>query len=254
MTAAQGGSRPGLGWVILVAALAVPGVLFYNWSSRLKAEHDRALSAKARERVPAGGVFETPPAVGRAPSAVSTSAPAVIAAAPKVPDSVKTAPAPSAPYSAKPAAAAAIVSKAIAAPTAAPAPTAPPSRIGNVAFSSVTAGIELSRDPLISPLDVVRIKEYEAEQERIRSARNHPTPIYVRHAPVRTIEQDVDLEGIVTTPDGRPLAIVNNETLGAGAQFNAPGHSGPVKIVRISSDTVWFVYKNKSFKKVVTTE
>ncbi|MCR4295257.1 MAG: hypothetical protein NUW21_06960, partial [Elusimicrobia bacterium] len=59
--AATGSARGGLGWVILVIALAVPGVLFYNWWSGLKAEREKAVAAKARGRVPEGGVFQSSP-------------------------------------------------------------------------------------------------------------------------------------------------------------------------------------------------
>ena len=59
--AGTGSARGGLGWVILVVALAVPGVLFYNWWSHLKADREKTVAAKARGRVPDGGVFLSSP-------------------------------------------------------------------------------------------------------------------------------------------------------------------------------------------------
>ena len=84
MAGGPNGGRGGLGWVILAAALAVPGFLFYNWWSHLKAERDHAFSAKA-SKLAAGGVFQTPPpAAGRLvnPMAASTAAPAGAATQP----------------------------------------------------------------------------------------------------------------------------------------------------------------------------
>ncbi|MDX6768469.1 MAG: hypothetical protein SF051_02985, partial [Elusimicrobiota bacterium] len=53
-------AKGGLGWAILAVALAIPGFLFYNWWTHLKAERQKAISQKARGRVPEGGVFSTP--------------------------------------------------------------------------------------------------------------------------------------------------------------------------------------------------
>ena len=75
--AGTGSARGGLGWVILVVALAVPGVLFYNWWSHLKADREKTVAAKARGRVPDGGVFLSSPnnkLVNPMAPAVSTAA------------------------------------------------------------------------------------------------------------------------------------------------------------------------------------
>ncbi|MFI5347854.1 MAG: hypothetical protein ACHQ51_15895, partial [Elusimicrobiota bacterium] len=75
MAPADGARRAGLGWVILAAALAVPGFLFYNWWSHLKSEHDRGVAAKARSRAAEGSVFQTQPAsLARPAVGVSTAA------------------------------------------------------------------------------------------------------------------------------------------------------------------------------------
>ncbi|MDE2489691.1 MAG: hypothetical protein KGM24_02510, partial [Elusimicrobia bacterium] len=68
-----GGGRGGLGWLVLIAALAVPGFLFYNWWSRLKAAHDHSLSLKVKSRLPAGGVFRAPPAADRLVNPISSA-------------------------------------------------------------------------------------------------------------------------------------------------------------------------------------
>jgi hypothetical protein len=265
MSAADASSRSSAGWVILAAALAVPGFLFYNWSSRLKADHDRSVTAKARNRVPQGNVFETPPAASRlvTPAAGAGSAipgkTGAVAMPVANPASTKPAlPPPSLPSAAMPPIAASPASL----PGAAGAPGAKPGGAASALAGSNAPGMTISsatvvlpRDPLISPLDTVRIHKYEQDLWNAQHPIEKPKAHGVRSKPVeRPVSEDVDLQGIVTSPDGRPLAIVNDETLSAGASFSAPGHAGTVKILSITSDTVWFVYKNKRFKKVVTTE
>lgn len=71
-------AKGGLGWAILAAALAIPGLLFYNWWSHLKAERQKSISQKARGRVPETGVFAPPaPDAGKLvnPVSASTAAP-----------------------------------------------------------------------------------------------------------------------------------------------------------------------------------
>jgi|GEM_PF-1762746 len=264
MSAQEAGSRSGLGWVILVAALAVPGFLFYNWSSRLKADHDKSLTAKARGRLPDGGVFQTPPAASaRLVNPIAPSTAPVGGAAPagmKPPMAAPAAPAlppPPLPGMRAPAGAPAAAASA-AAPLGGAAASASTAAKPAGVTTSTAAAVDLPRDPLISPLDIVRIREAEEEAERQRRLalmKSEPRRTVRAPKPVeRKIDDDVELQGIVTSSDGRPLAIVNDETLGAGQAFTLPGHPGQVKIVSISADTVVFVYKNKRFKKVVTTE
>lgn len=262
MTAQEGGGRSGLGWAILAAALAVPGFLFYNWSSRLKAEHDRTLSAKARGRLD-GGVFQTPPAAAaRLVNPISPSTAAVGGAAPagmKPPMAAAPAPIAVPPPIVNPAKMGAVPTLGApgAATSAAPVPAAPTGLKPAGVVTSTAAAVALPRDPLISPMDIVAIREAAEEEDRRRRMLERRPEKTVKKAVKkieRKIDDDVDLQGIVTTPDGRPLAIVNNETLGAGSAFTLAGHPGQVKILSISADTVVFVYKNKKFKKVVTTE
>jgi len=109
---------------------------------------------------------------------------------------------------------------------------------------------------MISPLDIVHMREAEEEADRRRRLledANKP----VRPPPKkreRLIDDDIDLMGIVTAPDGRALAIVNNSTLSPGTTFTVEGHTGIVRIVSISGDTVVFKYKNRPFRKSVSKE
>jgi hypothetical protein len=240
-----------LGWVILAAALAVPGFLFYNWWSHQKKEHDRGLSARARTRVPDGGVFQTPPpgAVRPSPSVTASTAP-VLAATAAVRASSSTA--------------ALIPTPAMKPPAALPPPVTARAQamskgLDPVARSTATAAIVLSRDPMMSPMDQVRLREAELEAERnadaIRRAameRNRPRRKVVHREP--PIETGLDLQGIVARPDGDNLAIVNGATVNPGESIVVEGFSGKVKVVRITSSEVTFEYKGRRIKKGVNAE
>lgn len=244
--AAAGGGRSGFGWAILVAALAVPGFLFYNWWSRLKAEQDRGMAAKARSRVPEGGVFQASPNDGRL---VNPIAPSSGAAAGVPQPAAAQAPAPlplpvpaasAAPAQAQPAAVPAAPAPAEAASAAAAAPT-----------------IVLRRDPMLSPMDIIRIREEELAREmarrQIEEARNRK-PVRQKKRQEPPVENFLELQGIVATPEGSSLAIVNNATVAVGQALEIEGYSEPVKIVRISALGVTFAYKGRRFTKNVSRD
>lgn len=257
--------RGNLGWLVLAAALAIPGFLFYNWWSHQKAEHDRSVAAKARSRATEGSVFQTPPAGARPlGTAVSTSAaPGAAPGAAPVPGAA-AAVAVSMPAGVTPAAAATQVSPAAQAPSAAvnsaaanPAAAALAPVVAPVV--STTVAIVLSRDPMMSPMDLVRQREAEAEAERnaeaIRRAaeeRNRPRRKVVRQEP--KIDTHLELQGIVARPEGDSLAIVNGATVNEGEWFAVEGFSAKVKVVRITNTEVTFEYKGKRLKKNVNAE
>lgn len=227
-------AKGGLGWAILAAALAVPGFLFYNWWSHLKAERLKTISLKARGRVPAGGVFALP-----APSAVKLVNPVAVATA---------APAAAAPGTVPDALA---VSSAAPAAVLSPAAAAP---VDVVAQSSAPEVAALPRDPMLSPMDIVRIQQEELErslaEERMKEeliSRSKPRVI-----PEIRIETYVDLQGIVANPDGGSKAIVNDVVVGVGETFEARGRQ--VRVLKITAAGVTFQYKNKRFVKHVSRD
>jgi len=275
MAAAEAGRRSGLGWLILAAALAVPGFYIYTWWSHLKSEHDRGLTAKARNRVAEGSVFQTPPASARplnavaassaAPNALPGQLPAAVpgsapmnAASPAVPGQApgavpgtlaKTAPAAPAP---RPVVAGGL--PAVAASTG-PIPTQYSAPVSTAAI------LTLARDPMMSPMDLVRQREAEAERERnaeaLRRAAEEKNRPRVVHRVVKAepkIDGHIELQGIVARPDGDNLAIVNGATVNPGEYFSVEGFSAKVKILRITSSEVTFEYKNRRFKKGVNAE
>lgn len=232
MAASPSGGKAGLGWLVLAAALAVPSFLFYNWWSHMKADRSRALVTKARSRLPEGAVFQTPPDAPRLanPLAVSTSPVAAAAVAPAAPP-----PAP---------------------PVAAAPPPAPPAAVP--AHSTMTAAIVLPRDPMLSPMDLVRIREEEMAKERSRleleeANRRRTTRRAVKHVEP-PVEDHINLQGTVAIPNGSSLAIVNNATMTLGESFAVEGYSAKVRIVKISAAGVTFEYKKRRFTKTVNEE
>ncbi|MEK7382946.1 MAG: hypothetical protein AAB262_06635 [Elusimicrobiota bacterium] len=220
MAASGAGSKVGLGWLVLAAALAVPGFLFYNWWSHMKADRDRSVATKARGRLPDGAVFQVSP-------------PAAKLAVP------------------------------IAQPTPAATPVPVASRVPAVAAAttSVTAvvGIVFPRDPMLSPMDMVRIQEAEMAKQRARLELEEANRRrQIKHNPRKRVESPVEnhiaLQGTVATPGGASRAIVNNATMSLGDRFSVEGYAEKVRIVKISAAGVTFEYKKRRFRKSVSQE
>lgn len=238
MTASDDGGRGGLGWVILALALAVPGVLFYQWWTHLKAERERTVAAKARGRLPEGQVFE--PASGATrlvnpmTSAPSTSA---VVAAGTVP------------------AIAAVLSAAAASSETAPGDEAASSQavahVADAVAVSTLAAQVLARDPMLSPFDLVRQQEEElkrrlAEQKLRDEREGRRKTALKREPPPETL---VEVQGIIESLDGENRAIVNNEVVGVGDVV------GRARVTRITAAGVIFVDRTgRRFIKTVNRD
>jgi hypothetical protein len=247
--------RGGLGWVILAAALAVPGFLLFNSWSRLKTERDHSVSQNARKRAE-GGVFETSPAAGRLVNPIaSTAAPA---GAPPGAAPAKTPAAPGAALAAAGAPSGAAPPGA-AQPMPPPAPAASAPDAAAMAVSSMTT-VVLPRDPMLSPLDLVRIQEAALEEEErkqrlLEEARHKNDPVRRPAKPkLKPIETRIELQGIVAKPDGYNLAIVNGSTVNPGDRFTVEGYPGKVSILKISSSEVTMQYQGRKFRMSVNAE
>jgi hypothetical protein len=254
------GGRGGLGWLVLIAALAVPGFLFYNWWSRQKAEHDRSISLNVKSRLLGAGVFRAPPAgeklvnpISKAPSAPRRAAAApdgpAGGIAPTVASSVASA------STLGTAARAALAGKTVSS-AASPAPSS-----AAASPDASTGTVVLPRDPMISPYDILRIHEREAEREAREEALKEAAweaahrPKAVRRAVQEApIGDSIQLQGIVARPDGRNMAMINDSTYREGDSFAVDGHSERVKILRISASQVIFQYKKHRFKKTVSAD
>jgi len=261
------GGKSGFGWLVLAAALAVPGFLFYNWWSHLKAERDRSVATKARGRLPEGAVFQTQTDSPKFINPISPSTAASAAPAPQTPPQPASDPprvsappvAPAAPVPAPPPPApapvpapVAVAAAAVSSPAEKPAPPPP--------AAPSTATVVLSRDPMLSPMDIVRMREAELARERSRQEiedANRARQMWRRPAAKRAeppVESHIELQGIVTPPSGAGLAIVNGSTLSVGESFRVEGYSAPVRIVKISPLGVTFEYKKRRFIKGVNQE
>lgn len=246
--AGTGSARGGLGWVILVIALAVPGVLFFNWWSHLKADREKAVAAKARGRVPEGGVFQSSPnakLVNPMTPAASTAAVAAPGAA--VADAAAAVPA-------SPAVASAATMDASASAALSTAPAAPAEGGQAASFTvSTTTFVPLKRDPTLSPFDLVRILEEEEARRKAAEDLENAKRVRVR-GPRKQKVQDpasqINLQGIVSNPDSGFKVIVNDEVLGVGEFIGKTG----IKIVKITDLGVTFVYQGKRFSKGVSRD
>jgi hypothetical protein len=248
--AGNANARGGLGWVILVVALAVPGVLFYNWWSHLKVEREKTVAAKARGRVPDGGVFQSSPnakLVNPMAPVVSTAPVQPIVVQPVLVQPVRAATTASPAGEAQAGAGLAVVAAAAAAPSI---PAVPPA----LSFSSMTASAQpLKRDPTLSPFDQVRLVEEEeakrkaaddlAAMQAAKNGRGRKGP-----KPPKDPRTLVDLQGIISNTDSGFKAIVNNEVMGVG-EFVAGTR---IKIVKITDLGVTFDLQGKRFVKGVS--
>lgn len=251
--AAPGSARGGLGWVILVIALAVPGVLFYNWWSGLKAEREKAVAAKARGRVPEGGVFQSSPnakLVNPMAPAVSTSAAAETAALPADPAGA-TAAAPADPAGVT--AASAAEPQPVPLPSAADSAPAASTETAAAFTVSSTTIIPLRRDPTLSPFDMVRLLEEEEARrkaaEDLANASKSRTRAPSKPKPVNPATL-VNLQGIVSNAQSGYKAIVNDEVLEVGDFIGET----KIRIIKITDLGVTFNYQGKKFTKGVSRD
>lgn len=209
--------RGAAGWAILVLALAVPGLLFYNWWSRMDREKKRQLNISVRKHTEAAP-FAGSENKNRLVNPVAAQAAVSTAAAAQTPAEA-AAPAPSP-----------------AQPEAAPAPAGPVAASATAALPDFPA-----RDPMLSPYDMVRLKRQELEK-MMRASELSVKKIVPEEPPA---ENNIDLQGIVSA-GGVNKAIVNGEVVGEGDTVE-----GAV-ILKISDRSVVFRHKNRKFTKYVS--
>lgn len=257
-----------LGWLLLVAVLAVPSFLFYNWLSKSKQQNQAELVHEPM----AGSVFPSeksgqPAVAQQAPAAAAQQAPSApsqqslkanepkpapdqqAASAQAVP--AKTAPAPGPDAETDGPIDEDAPSASSNPPAAAPQPAQAPvvstsaqqgDGQGQVAVSTGPKLIsyynpKTTRDPTFTPDDYRRIKEEERQREeaerlRLEAERNKPR----EPGP----EVRISLQGIVGS-----AAIINGDMYSAGQTVRG------VKILKIGTDYIIAEYKGKKFKKVL---
>jgi hypothetical protein len=234
-----------LTWLIPVAALLVPGFLFYNWWSSLNSQSRSDLEKKVRSN-PGLAVFmgsagkdklKNPlesqnPAAPAAPIVGSTSAVANVAPV------VSSGTAFAVNVSSQ---AAAPVAMVVAVDTAA----AVAASSGTAALVAQAApGVVITRDPTLSPYDVVRLQQMELEAKMRSGEIQEATKRVIHKHQEPPIEDSIELQGIVELGNGNN-AIINGETVGEG------DFVGKAKVLRITNSTVFFVYKGRKFTKSI---
>jgi len=238
-----------LGWTLLLAVLAVPSFLFYNWWSKSRQQVSAELTQTQDQ--PEHNIF--PPAdKSAAPAANSTTAarPAQQPLLDPTP-SAQAAEQPAGKPAPAPAAQAQTQTSKSETPQAQAAPQDPAAAQAVHTSSSSSQAVQVStqvkpvsyytpkvdRDPTMSPDDYRRIKEAdearkEAEQQQLLAYRNRPKPL----GP----ESKLHLQGIVGN-----AAIINGEMYSAGQTVLG------IKIVKVGSNYIVGEFKGKTFRKVL---
>lgn len=232
-----------LGWTLLVAVLAVPSFLFYNWWSKSRQQASAEIPQEAPQNIfpPADKSAAAAPLaapVRQAQPQLSPSAQAVVTPAPQqqAQEPVRKAPAP--PEQAPSASAQA--------PAPAPAPAAQEVRQATAAVQAQGGAQQnlisyfrpkTTRDPTLSPDDYQRIKDVEnarleAERQARWAERNRPK------AP--DITSRLQLQGIVGN-----AAIINGEMYSVGQSVLG------ARLLKVGADYVIVEHKGKKFRKVL---
>lgn len=259
-----------VGWVILAASLAVPGLLFYQWYARLDRAQKRELNLKVRSPIPEGGPFAEAPAEEKlvnpiaagaqaslapapgAPQAPSQAAPPVEPEQPAQPQAASTQPvaaagppAPEAAPTLPPAAA-----PAASGPGESPAPPQPPAALQAEAPAQASSAPAANpflawRDPTLSPYDRLRLERMELERRRRLEDMRAAAVRAKRPKTLRELgfDKNIHLQGIVSGQEGGNRAIINGEVVREG------DHVGAVRVLRITPQGVVFIYKNTRFTK-----
>ncbi len=246
-----------LGWLLLIAVMAVPSFLFYNWWSKSKQQAALELvrepvsgsvfpSDKNAQPAPARQAPPAPPAQQAKPAEAKPQEPAKTAAAADAgPDQAGGEPGEQPPSaSSKPPDAAPKPARApLVSSAAAPGAVEAPAKQDQVETSTAQKPVssyepKTPRDPTYSPDDYRRIKEdelrrAEAErQQRLAAEARKP-----REIPPET---RISLQGIVGT-----AAIINGDMYSVGQSVRG------IKIIKIGTDYIIGDYKGKRFKKVL---
>ncbi len=253
-----------LGWLLLVAVLAVPSFLFYNWwsKSRQQASTEVTRGPVTTDVFPASvPAAAAPPSAAPQPARNAPAAPVGVSSqtadAPAEP-AFKAVPASMAPSSGeqpapRPPAAAPLVAQAVSAarPAASPGPAPRPATgpvlqgpgADSLSVRTSTAPQPLSyyaptatRDPTLTPEDYRKIREQE--YQRLQEERQQRLA-EIRHRPPGP-ETLISLQGIVGT-----AAIINGDMYRAGQTVRG------IKILRVGPDYVLCEYKGKRFRKIM---
>jgi len=238
-----------LGWLLLIAVLAVPSFLFYNWWSK---GNQQNMAEMAHEPM-AGSVFPSEktaqsvparqpsavPAQGPGPAPQPQAAAPVATAVPASPAAPVLQPAPGA-FAQPPSASSG--------PPAEALPKVQPAEISTAAARSVETSTKTkiisyynpksTRDPTFSPDDYRRIKEEQLRREEME--RQQKMVVEVRKPREPKPETRINLQGLVGN-----AAIINGDMYTVGQTVRG------VKILKIGTDYIIGEYKGKTFRKLL---
>jgi cytoskeletal protein RodZ len=221
-----------IGWLLLVAVLAVPSFLFYNWWTKNKQQSATEVSQdrSASNFFPSQEKSQPPQAVNSTAAPEALQAPAAAASRQDPPEQVQDAPAqPAAASGAEDPARTAVIVRSSSAPAAVSVSTQPKP----VSYYAPKG----DRDPTLSPEDYKHLKELELrreeeERERQRRERNRPKEA--------TCDSKIHLQGIVGN-----AAIINGEMYYTGQ--TAAGS----KILKIGPNYILGECRGRKFRKVM---
>ncbi|MDD2804592.1 MAG: hypothetical protein PHV33_03485 [Elusimicrobiales bacterium] len=237
-------------WLLLIALVAVPSFLFYNWVMQGKEK----AAAETTSTGPVANVFPTSQDAAQRPAAAPAAQPQAAPAQAAAPAQPAAAPVQQAPAAQPPAApqAAAPAEQAPSASANAPEPAVQQPEVS----TGAEQGVEVStipkprswytpkseRDPTFSPADYRRIKDEQMQREEAERLQRYAE----RNKPKEPgPETRITLQGIVGN-----AALINNDMYYAGQTVRG------VKILKVGVDyviaeCVTGSCKGKKFKKVM---
>jgi hypothetical protein len=230
------------GWVLLLAVLAVPSFLFYNWWAKSK----QASSAEQTQEQTSANIFaaaekkQTAAPVAPSTAAPAQAVPAAQAETPAAPEAASQRPAAQAPVQLQPVPQAPLVSTAAVQPAqAAQVSTGAPLAVQVSTQAKLVSYYtpKGDRDPTLSPADYSRIKE--AELQRLEDERQRRLAASRRPKEAQ-FESRLQLQGIVGN-----AAIINGEMYSAGQMIYG------AKILKVGVNYVIGEYKGRKFRKVL---
>jgi len=227
------------GWALLVAVLAVPSFLFYNWwtKSRQQASAEMAQEPASANIFPAGEKAR-PAAQVPAAAAAPTAQPVQPAARPPAAARPTAQPIPQQQPTPQPLASpGALISTAVVQQVQVSTPMPPAVSVSTQIKPVSYYTPKSDRDPTLSPADYSRMKQAELqrrEEERQRRQAENRRPKEV------LFESRLQLQGIVGN-----AAIINGEMYSAGQAIYG------AKILKVGANYVIGEYKGRRFRKVL---
>jgi hypothetical protein len=232
-------------WLLPLAVLSIPGLMYYFWWNRLDAQQSQQADG-AHRHLAEGSAFGSSSRASRLSNPIAASASSTVMVAAKVQPPPTANPNPS-PLPAAPAVAAPKPQ----APAVVSAPPKPASVSASAAAPAVSSAaaqgadlIVISRDPMLSPMDMARLEQVELERKQRELEIRGEIKKQQKREPA--FDTRIELEGIVSSADGNNKAIINGEMVGVGDMV-----LDEAKVLKITSDSVVFLHGGRRFVKTI---